>query len=169
MSNSYKPKNNKYIDSTSIVHNRKSLSRILEKSTITASISDNYKIQANATYEQLILDTSNVKGTGFSVITENNNVNKGGIKIGAGIEKVLISAKVVFNTVSAGTKWLSIYKNNSVIVAFPAVISDRNALVIPDIQIDVAQNDVVVARVQGNANDVIRGTSAYSHITVKEV
>lgn len=168
MNNSYKPKNNKYIDSTAIVHNRKSLSRILEKSTITASISDNYKIQANATYEQLILDTSNVKGTGFSVITE-NNANKGGIKIGAEIEKVLISAKVVFNTVTAGTKWLSIYKNNSVIVAFPAVISDRNALVIPDIQIDVAQNDVIVVRVQGNANDVIRGTSAYSHITVKEV
>lgn len=138
------------------------VSEELTKSVMTASFTGNYSIQKDNTYEQLVLDASIKKGKKLSL-------DDGGIKIGKGINKVLVSGKVVFNTLIAGTKWFSIYKNSSNIAAFPAVLSGRNALVIPDVMIEVQENDIITAKVQGTATDVIRGNITYSYMTVKEV
>jgi len=138
------------------------VSEELTKSVMTASFTTNYSIQQDNTYEQLVLDASIEKGKKLSL-------DAGGIKIGKGINKVLVSGKVVFNTLIAGTKWFSIYKNSGNIAAFPAVLSGRNALTIPAFIVEVKENDVIIAKVQGTASDVVRGNRAYSYLTVQEI
>jgi len=111
-------------------------------------------------YEKIVLNSSNKVGNRLSV-------SGGNIVIGQGVSKVKISAKVSFTTVTAGLKWLTIYRNNSISIANPMNLSARGMITSSDTLIDVAEGDTISLQINGTSGDVIRGGVAYTNITVE--
>lgn len=133
--------------------------RILEDNIITA-YRDADVTKGTTGYERIVLNGSNRVGNRLSI-------SSGNIVIGAGISKVKISAKVSFTSVTAGVKWLTIYRNNNASVANPMNLSARGMITSSDTLIDVAEGDTISLQINGTSGDVIRGGVEYTNITVE--
>lgn len=133
------------------------------KNIITATISSNHTIQTSNTYEQLILNSKTSKGSSFTL------TNDGAILIGSGISVIKLSANVSFNSVTAGLKWITIYKNDAVVAAAPCTLSARDCISISNLITTVSEGDKIYIKVQGTASDVVRGTIAYTNITIEAI
>ena len=133
------------------------------KNIMSATISANYTMQSSNTYEQLVLNSKTSRGPAFSLTDD------GAILIGSGVSVIKLSANVSFNSVTAGLKWVTIYKNNTVIAAAPCTLSARDCISISNLITSVAEGDKIYIKVQGTAGDVIRGTISYTNITVEAV
>ena len=133
--------------------------RILENNIVTA-YRDADTTKSTTGYEKIVLNGSNRVGNRLSI-------SGGNIVIGAGISKVKVSAKVSFTSVTAGVKWLTVYRNNSVVIANPMNLSARGMITSSDTLIDVAEGDTISLQVNGTSGDVIRGGVEYTNITVE--
>lgn len=140
-------------------------SAINDKNVITAYFTSNYTLAANSTYYKLPINSSISTGTKLTLDTTNHN-----IVIGAGVSKILISAKLCFNSVaSSGDKWLTIYRNSDSISANPRNLSARDLIYATTFLVDVQENDIIYFQVFGSRNDVIRADVAYSNLTVEVI
>ena len=92
-----------------------------------------------------------------------------GIKIGAGVSKVLVSASVFFSSGAAGYGWLKVYKNgtftNLETIAYTTTNSFGSATLNP-VVMSVQENDVITLFNPENCR--IRGTGSYLTVEVIE-
>lgn len=134
------------------------------KNVITASITDNYTIDSTG-YKLLPLNTSVSVGNKLTLS------NDGAIVVGAGVTKVLVSAKISFNNNATGLKWLTILLNNTSngIIANPRNITARDMLYSTPTLIEINEGNKLYLGVNGAVDDVIRSSSAYTNITVEVV
>ena len=116
----------------------------VERSIITRGLSAAITNLAVNTYTLIPLDLSN--STGQRLTTSSN----GGIKVGAGVSKVLVSGKMAVEGVTtAGSRHLRIIKNsysanNTLGWAWDTLaISDSEDIIIPPQLVDVTENDVI--------------------------
>lgn len=131
----------------------------------SASIGANYTISANNTYEQLPMTTINTS-------SEKLSLTDGGIRIGSGISKVLVSTKVSFNSIATtGLKWVTIMKNsaNSAVSANPDYLTQRFVVSATPTLINVTEGDILYLYVNGTAGDVVRQSIEYTNLTVDVV
>lgn len=122
-------------------------------------------ISTGGAYVDLPLNANIATGTGLTF-------NNGGIVIGSGITKVIISAQITLpSTISTGGKNIVIRKNGSTIVArnwLQITTAANNNLVLTSRLIEVQEGDVLKLGYYGAANDNIQGTP-YTHFTVEAV
>ena len=138
------------------------INEITEKNIITASFNGNFT-KTKDDYETLPLNASNRLGNKLSLTTDN------GIKIVSDINYIKISSKVSFNNLTAGLKWLTIFKNNEAVSANPHNLSSRGMVYATDTLIPVVKNDVIYLKANGTTGDVIRGGIAYTNLTVEVI
>lgn len=134
-------------------------------SVITASMSGNHTLASASSYEQIVLDSSVSTKNNLSISSD------GGILIGKGINKVLISVKGHFQTV-AGTslKWVSVFDQYAnPLCAVASSLSARATLTSTPAVVNVKEGDVLYLKVSGALGDIVRGTDAYTNITVEAV
>lgn len=136
----------------------------LTREIITAFLGTN-QTKALADYEVVTLNGNTQVGTAFSV-TNNNTIvcSKAG--------KVKISLKASFLTVNttAGDKWATAFSGDTVLnTSFVHNTNQREALVCPEVLIDVTANQQIQLRVNGAIGDVIRSGREYTSITVEYV
>ena len=129
---------------------------------ITASFNGNFT-KTKDDYETLPLNASNRLGNKLSLTTDN------GIKIVSDINYIKISSKVSFNNLTAGLKWLTIFKNDEAVSANPHNLSNRGMVYATDTLIPVVKNDVIYLKANGTTGDVIRGGIAYTNLTVEVI
>ena len=133
-----------------------------QKHAITAELESNYTI-TTTDYEKIPLTYEIKVGTKLTL-------NNGGIKIGSGVSKVKVSAKISFNSVaSSGVKWLTIHRNNDAMVPNPMILNARGMIYSTDRIIPVSENDIIYVKVLGTANDIVRGGTGYTCLTVEVV
>ena len=129
---------------------------------MTATLSSNETLSSTS-YTILPLSSSSSIGTKLSISND-------GIKIGAGVTKVKVSAKASFNNNATGLKWLTIFKNTDAFIANPHNLSARGMVYSPTVMIDVQQNDILYMEIQGASGDIIRGGPGnYTTMTVEVV
>lgn len=149
------------INSTNLNDNFNELDTKTNPQIITAELSSNFTKTIND-YEIIPFNRSVLVGTKLSI--DNN-----GIKVGSGVSKVKISSKATFNSLTSGTKWLTIYKNNEASIPNIATFSSRATIYSTETVITVSEDDVIYAKVNGTSGDVIRGGGGYTNITVEVV
>lgn len=151
----------KNLPDTSTPLNATNLNKMQEqdKNTITASISNNYTKTIDG-YEMLPLDIQVVEGSKLTL-------KDGSIVVGSGVSKVKISAKVSFNNNASGLKWLTIFLNSTPISANPRTLTGRDMIYATEMLIEVKKDDKISLNANGSTGDVIRGTAAYTNITVE--
>lgn len=112
----------------------------LQPNSITGYLSTKLSYTSTKNTQKIPLILSSSKGNKFSVTSD------GGIKIGAGVDKVLVNAQIYFFTGSnhADGKNVYIYKNDTA-VCRGARRDNYNYIFIPagSVLIDVAENDVI--------------------------
>lgn len=116
----------------------------ITRNVMTLSLSAQITNLTVNTYTKIPLDLSNSTGSKLTM------TNDGGIKIGAGVSKVLVSGKMaVENVVTGGNRHLRIMKNsytnaNTLGWAKATIeVSDSEDVIIPPIIADVQENDVI--------------------------
>ena len=111
MAKSIKLKDNNYIDSSGVVHNRKQLNGILnvigESATIIRSIQQTF---TNTTSTKILFDAAGKTGTSQSLLFSLQN---NGIKIGAGISKVRVDLSVWSQSANDCYSSIHILKNST--------------------------------------------------------
>ena len=134
------------------------------KDVMTAYLTSNIVISTGGAYVDLPLNSNISTGTELTF-------SNGGIVIGSGITKVIISAQISLpNTVATGGKNIVIRKNGNIVARNWLSISTagNNGLVLTAKLIDVQEGDVLKLGYYGSANDGIQG-GAYTHLTVEAV
>lgn len=85
---SIKLKNDNYLDSTSIVHNKEKLSDVLTTNAMTINLSKNTEVTVSGKYSYVAVPFDNTENSyGDKLVFKNNK-----IYIGAGVKKVRVSA-----------------------------------------------------------------------------
>ena len=138
---------------------------LAEKNIITASISSNYAIKTDSpdTYEMLPLST-------YTHIGDKLTLENGKIVIGKNVSLVKISAKLSFNTLTAGLKWVTVFgKNDTAVLANPNQLSGRATVSCSDALVSVKEGDTLELRVLGLKDDVVRSGLAYTYLTVEVI
>lgn len=151
----------KNLPDTSTPVNAENLLNDSAKNIITASVSENYTL-TTANYEILPLNISTKIGNKLQL--ENNQ-----IIVGSGVSKIKISAKVSFNTLTSGLKWLTLFQNNAAVSANPMILTGRATLSTNEILVNVVEGDKFTLQINGTNDDVIRGGVAYTNITIEVV
>lgn len=133
----------------------------LKPNIITGQLAENYTLTSND-YEKITLSS-------IATIGDNLSISNGGIKCAkSGFVKV--SAKIVFNSCSAGEKWLTLLRDTAAAAAMPFNTStNRISLSIPPLLINVQANQTFYMQVRGASGDVIRGARSYTEMTVEYV
>lgn len=131
------------------------------RSVMTRSLSTAMTGLAVNTYTKILFDLSNSVGNGLSATSD------GGIKIGAGVSKVLISALLSYDTItSTGSRHIRIIKNtytsnNTLAWSWQTMVTSQptNVEILP-ILADVTENDVLYALYYtGSSDDKIGGNT----------
>lgn len=95
------------------------------------------------------------------------------IKIGAGVTKIKVcgEALLITNASGAGTKYVGITKNNSVVrfSNIKMIANDVQEVVLLPQLLTVAENDVIGMQVYGAVGDYIAGSNLRTQITVEVV
>lgn len=117
--------------------------------SITGYLSAKLSYTSTKNNQKIPLTLSNLKGTKLSITDD------GGIKIGAGVDKILVNAQVYFYTGSNHTdgKHVYIYKNSTAVVR-GSRRDNYNYIFIPagPILVDVVENDVIYLYCNNDAN-----------------
>ena len=150
------------INATNLNKVQDNVENVLKKNIITASFNTNHVIGATDVAEKVLLD--DFVSEGDKIILKNN-----GILIGGGISKIKISANVNFQSVTAGLKYVTIYKNDEIVSQNPTTISGRTTISTSPVLIDVTKADMIYLYVQGTASDTIRRGIAFSNITIEAI
>ncbi len=138
-----------------------------DKNIITAGLSTDVTKLGTGDYTTATLVKQNSVGTKLTI-------SNGDIVIGAGISKVLISGTLVLlctSTSNRAVRNFSIRVNNSNVTT----VADKNStgdwltLTISEKLIDVSQGDVIDFQSYAQNNDVFKGGSSYTYITVEAV
>lgn len=165
MAKSIKFNDNIYLGSSSIIHNKKKLSNILNKDIITCTLPD---INPQLIESWSLFTITNY--TKYNQLLNNFTVNNG-IKIPKGITKIKISAmlRLANLTGSMSSTVFSILKNGTNIET-TYIDTDTNYFVthtLSDILISVAENDLIQVGLTVGIKGNYRIYSGY--ITVEEV
>ena len=117
--------------------------------SITGYLSAKLSYTSTKNNQKIPLTLSNLKGTKLSITDD------GGVKIGAGVDKILVNAQVYFFTGSNHTdgKNVYIYKNDTA-VCRGARRDNYNYIFIPagSVLIDVVENDVIYLYANNDSN-----------------
>lgn len=148
------------INDTNLNQMQDNIANATKTQIISATMTSNFT-KTGTGYEQLVLNSSVSNG---SLLTLSSG---GGITIGAGITKVKVSARAYFSTITAGQKWLSIYKNSTATIASTQTLTGRSSIVVEPQLISVVQGDVISLRVNGADADEVRGGATYTVLTVE--
>ena len=139
---------------------------VLPRSILSATISSDVTL-TNTSDKPITLVNENSVGSKLTV-------SSGGIVIGSGVTKVLVSGKANFNTLTSSTtqRYFKIKKGGTeILVARNASPNNTTGLaftITPQL-IDVQEGDVFTASVQGVANDVLRSSAVWTYITIEVV
>ena len=167
MAKSIKLKNNMYWDSTSIKHNKKNLSDILDKNIMKIIYSgDYYNLTTNNTYELV-----NLNNTNFSIGNKLtfDSTNKA-IKIGEGVSKVKIHAELSIVKKSAGLIYLQIRSSSGVKRGWNVYAqANSRTKAIGDEYINVAKDDLIQMFTYGSTTDEITGGSGFTSLVVEVI
>ena len=141
-------KNNNYLDSSNVVHNRQQLSEILDnlqnKNMIRVALAENQKIGPTTIMnEQIIVPMSQKMfsvGSKFAFDSATHTVT-----ILDGVKKIKISANCNFFNNAFGVFGIIVFKNNQSIALSYGYYEDNfyHSFSIPSICIDVNTNDVI--------------------------
>lgn len=131
---------------------------------MSASLKANYKLQTSSTYETIPLDDYIVVGDKLTLVD-------GKIKIGAGVSKILISARVAFVSIPSGQRNIVIRKNgtNWARVWHRIFESQNTSMVINDTLIEATEGDLIDLAIYGTTNDEISAYFAFTALTVEVV
>ena len=136
---------------------------ILEKNYLQIRPTSDYTIQVNNTTEIVPLTHQLVKGG--SKLTLNSD---GTVTIGAGVSRIKVSSSITWANVSAGTKNLYYYLNESNVRFIQSYGNGTTIVTIADYYIDVNEGDIFSLRTYGTAGEVIRSTRSHLSIEVVE-
>jgi hypothetical protein len=108
--------------------------------------------------------TSSSAGTKLSI-------SGGGIKIGSGVTKVLVSGQAYFYTGTISTdKIVYIYLNTNNQAAVNKYMADQyDHISIPSKLITVAEDDIIYLKVKGAKNDIFKYYDAGTYLTVEVI
>lgn len=167
MSKSIKYKNNTYLDSSSITHNKEILSKHLNNinsSCFCILNNGNLKEERQATFE-----TTEITGDAFTI--ENNNIKIQNAK------RIRISANISLQFQQSGQSFImiKIVKNNDIILRNYA-FSNNMALYFYDscnissFELDVNKNDIIKMYISSELNGMIHNDEwGKSYISVEKI
>lgn len=131
---------------------------------ITACNSSDVVLSASSTEQKVSVSVNSIVGDGFTV-------ENGSIKIGAGINKVLLQGNIYYKPAGNNGKTIIIYKNST-----PVAIGYVNhqdifdvTVSVPAKLIDVQEGDTISLYAEGSKNDVIYASTSRTYITVQAV
>lgn len=159
MARSIKLKNENYIDSTGVVHNKKTLNTYLNKSLICAKITGSHQTYNGSQNNVITFNTveSNINN-GFTMTSNGNfKTNKDmSIKVSAYLNLASYSNNQI--------PIVRIFKNEDEIALFGITCPTswaNNPLYIANYFMDVQKGDVVTIRIHGNNSSVSVRTGSY--------
>lgn len=134
------------------------------KNVISASLKSDYTLTTTNTYELIPLD--DFVSVGDKLTLENNK-----IKIGAGITKILISARVGLPGATVGSKNFVIRKSGTICGRVWTKIdtAHNECMVINNTLIDAKENDLIDIALYGNVGDRISANAVFTILTVEVV
>lgn len=136
--------------------------KTVETRILTAGINSDITLTANDTEQKINLSLINQTGDGFYL-------ENGSIKIGEGINKVLIQGSMNFVPAGTGGKAMIIYRNStSEIVGYENNGTNYYKIVnAPAKLISVNEGDSISLFAEGNKNDTIGSSNARTFITIQ--
>ncbi len=150
-------------------------SSIIDSTTSKISINLIEKNIATA-YTESNLSPGTTDPTKFPITTKDSIGSKltifdGGIKIGVGVSKVIISAMVALSTNAQVSKNLYIYKNSIVVAraVFNLAVAIQPTIQITPKLIDVEENDIIYIYVSTGGSDTFSSSSSLTYLTVEVV
>lgn len=169
---SIKLKNDNYLDSTSVVHNKNKLNEVLNKllennsMTIGLNTNTNFTINAAWNYQTIPLDKIRTQiGTRLTFV---NN----GIKIGAGVKRVRVSGNGMMCGI-IGQQILLLTHNNTTIstgYAHPPGTGNWSVISLSPITIDVKEGDMIYLKYGAGTTGTLKiAGGMYSYLTVDGV
>ena len=148
------------------INNKLLSNNIKNKDILTANMSADVTKSATGDYVVTALSKQSQIGDKFSI-------SGGNIVIGSGVKKVLISGTCIMacaSTSNPTTRNFSIRKNNSnVKTVSTRTVGDWTFVSISDFILNVNQGDTIGLQMYTQKNDVIKGGSAYTYVTIKAV
>ena len=139
---------------------------IKNKDILTANMSADVTKSATGDYVVTALSKQSQIGDKFAI-------SGGNIVIGSGIKKVLIGGTCSMSCVSTSsptTRNFSIRKNNSnAKTVSTRTVGDWTFISISDFILNVNQGDAIGLQMYTQKNDIIKGGSAYTYVTIKAV
>lgn len=138
------------------------------KSIITATIDSNYEITSSGAKNMTLSSGSAIKiGNGLTIVG-------GNIKVGAGINKVLISAKANYNVLStsAGLRYLVVRLNGNEIMSARRYVYANSTgvdMTLTPQLVEVGEDDTITLTIQGFVGDTLRASTVWTYITVETI
>lgn len=131
---------------------------------ITACNGSDVVLSASSTEQKVNVSVNSIVGDGFTI-------ENGSIKIGAGINQVIVQGNIYYKPAGPNGKTIIIYKN-SIPVAI-GYVNHQNTLdvtvCVPAKLIDVNEGDVISLYAEGSKNDVVFASAPRTYITVQAV
>lgn len=166
MAISFKYKDDNYLDSTGIVHNKELLSSIIEKNRkqiITVGVESAYSSPASNT----IVSFNKVISIKGDLLTLTNSK----IKIGSNINYIKVSASIgIANTSVNQVPILRLCKNDEVLNVFGLTTPTNSSnawLTVTPFLIPVTEGDLIDLKIHGNSGNItVRNTS---YMTIESI
>lgn len=166
MAKSIKFKNDTYLDSTSIRHNKELLSDILNKTNEIITVSLSSQLNNLTADGDIVFDK-------YVSIGNKLTLNNGKVKIGANVKKVKVSGACFIDTAnSTGYLWLFINRNDSIVASnLTAGATIYKSCSIATRVIEVSEGDLISLEIDntgGTPYSIRSGHNTYLTVEVVE-
>lgn len=166
MAKSIKLKNNMYWDSTSITHNKKNLSDILNKNIMQLIVSNEYNLTTNNTYENVKFDTKQFSIGNKLIFDSTNNA----IKIGEGVSKVKIHVELSMVKASDGLIYLRLETSTGKVAGCNIkALSLSREKALCDVYMSVSKNELIQVKTYGSTSDIVTGGDGFTSLVVEVI
>lgn len=132
------------------------------KEMLQCTIASNYTTETSSTYEPLPIIADIKFGNKLTV-------KDGEIIVGEDVSTVMITAKISYNSLTAGLKWLGVWVNDTNKVIAPMQLSARGLVYATPTLVNVKKDDKITLRLFGTVGDVVRALSEYTNIVVEVI